>query len=88
MDEEEVEFEPEEMLDKPFHFWIHIGEATIPAHYSNIYVDYAFKVSEFVKESFKSKEVVVGRCRLKKRRRRPTSSTRSCTPSLSSLRNC
>ena len=45
------------MLDKPFHFWIHIGKGSIPAHYSNVYVDYSFKVSEFVKESFKSKEV-------------------------------
>ena len=60
MDEEEVEFEPEELLDKPFHFLIMIERGVIPLHFRDIYVEYTFRVSEFQKESFKTKSVTLG----------------------------
>lgn len=60
MDDEEVEFEPEELLDKPFHFLIQIEEASIPqGRYSKMHVEYSFKVNEFVKETFRTAEVPI-----------------------------
>ena len=37
---------------------LYIDEANIPNHYSKVYVEYAFKVNEFSKEIFKTKEVI------------------------------
>ena len=46
MDEEE-DFEPEYLLDNPFHFNMVIEEAKVPDNFENVFVEYAIKVSEF-----------------------------------------
>ena len=53
MDEEE-DFEPEYLLDNPFHFNMIIEEAKVPDNFENIFVEYAIKVSEFKTEVFKT----------------------------------
>jgi hypothetical protein len=57
--DDEVEFEPEELLDKAFYFNLIIEEAKIPANYENVFVEYSLRVSEFKNESFKTNEVTL-----------------------------
>ena len=69
MDEEEVQFEPEELLEKPFHFLIVVDKAMIPPRFQNIHIEYVFKVSQFQKETFKTKSVCMTLFRLKRKPR-------------------
>ena len=57
MDDEQIQFEPEELIDKPFYYNIIIQNATIPDNYENIYVDYSVKIDDKKSETFKTKEV-------------------------------
>lgn len=46
MDEEELEFEPEELMDKPFYYSVVIESAMVPDNYQNFYVEYSTKTDE------------------------------------------
>lgn len=84
MDEEEVEFEPEELLGKPFYFCLKIDNAVIPPHFKQISIDYTFKVNEFEKKTFRTKEVLDVGGRSKNQRPYPSSTSVSFTLSLKS----
>ena len=54
MDDEEAQFEPEELMDKPFYYNVVIEEATIPDNFQNIYVEYSVKIDEKKSETFQT----------------------------------
>lgn len=43
-EDEEVEFEPEDLLDKPFYFLIIIESAKIPLNYEKVFIEYSLKI--------------------------------------------
>ena len=57
MDDEEIQFEPEELMEKPFYYNVIIEEAIIPDNYKNIFVEYSVKVDEKKSEIFRTDEV-------------------------------
>ena len=56
--DEDVEFEPEELIDKPFFFNLFIQQAKIPENYENIFVEYTLKTDEFKSDTFKTDQMV------------------------------
>ena len=54
-------------MGKPFHFLMLIEKGVIPPHYSQVHVEYVFKVNEFSKETFKTKSVTMFKLRSKKK---------------------
>lgn len=88
LDDDEVEFEPEELLDKPFHFLMLIEEAKIPPHYKSTYVEYSLKVDEFTRSVFKTREVTHAIIRSRRNARPPTTPTATSTASTWSPRTC
>jgi hypothetical protein len=68
MDEEEIEFEPEELIDKPLYYLIYIKSAKIPINYKDIYVEYSVKVNEAEWEKHQTDVVNALICRFMKRR--------------------
>jgi hypothetical protein len=57
MNEDEDEFEPELLMDKPFYYNVVIESATIPDSYKNIYVEYSVKTNEKQSQTFRTDEV-------------------------------
>ena len=56
--DDEVQFEPEELLGKPFFFNLMIEEAKIPPNFESVFVEYALKVNEFNTDIFKTPSVI------------------------------
>lgn len=54
MDDDENEFQPEELMDKPFYYNVVIEEAQIPDNFKNIYVEYSVKIDEKKSETFQT----------------------------------
>ena len=59
MDDEEIEFQPEQLMNKPFYYNVVIEEASIPDNYENIYVQYSVKIDEKKTETFTTNIVVI-----------------------------
>lgn len=57
MDEEEVEFEPEELIDKPLHYLIVVTSARIPTNYKDIFVEYQIRTNEHERQKFRTDTV-------------------------------
>lgn len=84
MDEEEVEFEPEELIDKPLHYLIVVTSARIPTNYKDIFVEYQIRTNEHERQKFRTDTVTPPPRRSRNAPTSPASTTPSSTSSTGS----
>ena len=59
IEETEECFEPDSLIGEPLYFKVVIEKAKIPDNYSNIYVEYDITTKPGLKETFKTKIVIL-----------------------------